>query len=148
MSVPPLFERLGGKPVLEKVHKLFYDKLFEHPWLKGYFEGIDQKHIEAQQTDFMSQTFGGPRRYMGKPVNTAHKHIFINRGLFELRHEVLRESIEEAGVSDELMQEWLRVDAAFERAIVKNSSDECERRYNNEEIIVIPPPPGNHRFTK
>ncbi|MDP6979956.1 MAG: group 1 truncated hemoglobin [Myxococcota bacterium] len=148
MSTSNLYERLGGRPVIEKVHKLFYDKVYEHPWLKGYFDEIDQKHIEAQQSDFMGQAFGGPRVYRGKAANTAHKHIFIDREIFDLRHALLRESIEEAGVAPELMAEWLRLDAGFERAIVKQSEGECEKRYANEDVVVIPKPPANHRLGK
>jgi len=28
-----LFDRLGGQRTLEKVHTIFYDKLYIHPWL-------------------------------------------------------------------------------------------------------------------
>ena len=29
---------LGGKKTLQKVHKIFYNKLYAHPWLKSFFE--------------------------------------------------------------------------------------------------------------
>jgi hypothetical protein len=49
-----------------------------------------------------------------------------------------RESIEEAGVPADLMAEWLRLDAAFERAIVKGSSDDGTPRFRTESVVVIP----------
>ena len=54
-----LLQEVGGKPVLEKVHKHFYDELNKHPWLKNFFLHIDQKIIENQQTDFMNANMGG-----------------------------------------------------------------------------------------
>jgi len=54
-----LLQDVGGRAVLEKVHKLFYDKLYEHPWLKKFFLHIEQKLIENQQTDFMVSNMGG-----------------------------------------------------------------------------------------
>jgi len=36
-----LLQEVGGKPVLEKVHKHFYDELYKHPWLKNYFLHIE-----------------------------------------------------------------------------------------------------------
>ena len=36
-----LLDEVGGKPVLEKVHKHFYDELYKHPWLKNYFLHIE-----------------------------------------------------------------------------------------------------------
>ena len=31
-----LFAEIGGRAVLEKVHKVFYDELYAHPWLKNF----------------------------------------------------------------------------------------------------------------
>ena len=89
MAYATFYERLGGRPTFEKVHKLFYDKVYEHPWLKLFFAKVEQKHIESQQTDFVAQSFGGPRRYMGKPVNTAHKHIFITYPLSRAQARII-----------------------------------------------------------
>lgn len=36
-----LLQEVGEKPVLEKVHKHFYDELYKHPWLKNYFLHIE-----------------------------------------------------------------------------------------------------------
>ena len=59
------FDLLGSRPTLEKVHKVFNDKLYEYLWLKGGFEEIDQKVIENQQTDFMTSNMGGGKIYSG-----------------------------------------------------------------------------------
>ena len=53
-----LLNEVGGRPMLEKVHKHFYDELYKHPWLKNFFLHIDQKVIEDQQTDFMVSNMG------------------------------------------------------------------------------------------
>ena len=58
MAYATFYERLGGRPTFEKVHKLFYDKVYEHPWLKLFFAKVEQKHIESQQTDFVAQSEG------------------------------------------------------------------------------------------
>ena len=65
MEDDSLFDLLGGRPTLEKVHKVFNDKLYEYLWLKGFFEEIDQKVIENQQTDFMTSNMGGGKIYSG-----------------------------------------------------------------------------------
>lgn len=142
----PLYERLGGRPVLEKVHKFFYDKAYADPWLGDFFAEIEQKFIESQQTDFMTGALGGPKIFCGRPTVTAHQHIYITKELFDLRQALLREAIEEAGVSPELIVEWLGIDSAFERIIVKESEGDCAPRYRSQKVVVIPKPPGNHRF--
>jgi len=41
-----LFDAVGGLPTLQKVHKIFYDKVYAHPWLGPFFEGHSQEAIE------------------------------------------------------------------------------------------------------
>lgn len=133
-----LFDRLGGKPTFIRVHKIFYDKAFAHPWLGKYMEGHDQDLLENQQTDFMVQLMGGPKIYAGKTPKTAHRHMMITEELFDLRSRLLSESIQEAGISDDLRDQWLAVDSRLKQSLVKQSEAECSRRYFDEPIVNFP----------
>lgn len=135
-----LFDRLGGIDTLRKVHKLFYDKLFVHPWLKQFFDEHPQEIFENQQTNFMAGLMGGPKIYAGKTPKMAHQNIFITDELFETRNEILSQTIKEAGISDELRQEWLAADRALKRALVKSSVSECKTMFDNQRIYNIPRP--------
>jgi hemoglobin len=46
MSKLMAFEKMGGRNSLIHINKIFYDKVYKHPWLKQYFEQIPQQHIE------------------------------------------------------------------------------------------------------
>ena len=105
-----LFDRLGGFETFEKVHRTFYNYLFAHPWFKHYFVEHPQAVFERQQTMFMAGLMGGPNRYAGLTPRVAHQNIFITEELFELRSEILGKSISDAGISDELRDEWLAAD--------------------------------------
>jgi hemoglobin len=135
-----LFDRYGGRPTLEKVHKIFYDKLFKHTWLSHYFVGVNQQHIENQQTDFMAQLTGGPRMYSGRMPHHAHMHIFITEELFHVRNDILRDSLIEAGVPHQEREEWLKIDLAFQKVMVKNLPSDCKQRYSDEPILNVPNP--------
>lgn len=135
MQPQTLFDRIGGFPTLERVHRIFYDKIYAHPLMRQYFAGIDQKHIEKQQTNFMAGNMGGPRRFAGLTPKSAHQHIFVTEELFDLRHGMLRDSIREAGISGILEMDWLRIDAAFRKALVRQSPDECSPRYPGQAIL-------------
>ncbi len=145
-TVPPLqaieskslYEQLGGHLTFERVHKVFYDKIYAHDWLKKFFAGIDQKMIENQQTDFMVQAMGGPERYCGRFPIPAHKHMFITEELFDLRHSLLDESLREVGVPASLRARWLKMDMAFKARLVKRSPTECEGRFRTDEILDFP----------
>jgi len=135
-----VYTQLGGLPTLARVHKIFYDKLYAHPWLKQFFAGVAQQLIEDQQSDFMAQAMGGPDRYCGKLPVPAHKHMYITAELFDARHALLAESLREARVPEEAAARWLRIDAAFKGRLVKNSPSECAGRFKTEPIIVVPKP--------
>jgi len=138
-----LFDRLGGISTLKKVHKTFYDKAYQHPWLKLYFTDKPQQVLEEQQTAFMTQLTGGPRMYSGKTPKMAHQHMNISDELFELRQQMLSESIQKHNISDDLREEWLRVDDALKKAIVKKSIDECKTSYATQEVLDFHnPAPG------
>jgi hemoglobin len=137
---PSLFEDLGGRSTLEKVHKIFYDKIYADPWLGQFFHNIKQDKIESQQTDFMSQSMGGPEVFNGVFPVPAHRHMNISPELFNYRHEMLKASLAEAGVRPELAERWLKIDAAFRNGIVKRSRAECQKRYHDEEILDFPDP--------
>ncbi len=130
-----LYERLGGKQTFVKVHKIFYDKAYAHPWLRQYFTDKPQEILENQQTDFMMQLMGGPKGYSGKTPKFAHQHMMISEELFELRSQMLSESVKEAGISDALREEWLTADNSLKRALVKSSEKECTQAYPNQPIL-------------
>lgn len=135
-----LFDELGGTPCLERVHKLFYEKLLSHPWLKDFFQGRPRWHLESQQTDFMTRLFGGPNIYGGRMPRGAHMHMFITEEVYMLRHSLLEQSLIESGIPEDLRKRWLTYDLGLKKALVKNDISECEGRYNNDPIIVVEKP--------
>ncbi len=135
-----LYELIGGDPVMRRVQKIFYDKIFAHPWLKDFFAEIKQEVLEGQQSDFMAQAMGGPERYCGKFPVAAHTHMFITAEVFDLRHDLLKESLREARIPDELAARWLKIDYAFKGRLCKERPSECVGRYKNEPILIVPRP--------
>ena len=133
-----LYDRLGGKPTFVKVHKIFYDKAYADPWLRKFFTDKPQVVLENQQTDFMIQLMGGPKAYGGKSPKSAHQHMVITDELFELRARLLSESIKEAGIRDDLRNEWLDADRTFKRALEKKSEADCTQSYPNQPILNFP----------
>ncbi len=140
MENDKLLETVGGRPTLEKVHKLFYDKLYEHPWLKHFFKDVPQETIENQQTDFMVSNMGGGKIYSGGMPKNVHRHMYISEELFDLRSEILKECILECGVAADLTERWVRIDYAFKHSLVKKNVGECEKRFFTDEILNYPKP--------
>jgi truncated hemoglobin YjbI len=140
LSGKKLIERIGGRATVERVHKIFYDKLYADAWMGQFFAGIDQKHIESQQTDFIVMLFGGPKNYSGRMPIDAHEHIMIGEDLFAARSELLRQSLQEAGVGAAESDDWLRIDMAFKKVLIKKSTSECKKRFFTDQILDFPNP--------
>ncbi len=136
-----LFDQVGGLPTLEKVHKIFYDKVYIHPWLGKFFEGHQQEAIEQRQTSFMAEKMGGDVNYMGKMPKMAHRQMYITQELFEVRRDLLQASLQEADVPEGLSERWLRIDEAFMKAIVKPSIEAFYKdTFKYEKRVIIPKP--------
>ncbi len=131
------FIALGGREILEKATKVFYAKVYDHPLLSKFFQGVDQTHIENQQVDFMQGALGGTVAYTGKLVPSAHKHMDITEEIFDLRQNLLIESLKEVNPSAELIERWLRVEGAFKRNIVKSPVSECEKPYGTDTVLAF-----------
>ncbi len=131
---------IGGLATVRRVHSLFYDSVFAHPWFSQIFPAEAQPRLESQQTDFMAQNFGGPPVYRGRTPGSAHPHIMITDEMFDERACLLSDAIRAAGVSDEHRTQWLRIDDAFRRQLVKKTVSECKGRHNNDPIIDVPRP--------
>jgi truncated hemoglobin YjbI len=135
-----LFELVGGRPVLDKVHKIFYAKVYDEPSLAPFFEGVDRDVIASQQTDFTASQMGGDIMFSGKTPLSCHQHMFITQAHFDLRNNLLREALQEFGISDELAERWLKLGEVFANKIVKSDMSQCKTRYKTEKIITAPPP--------
>lgn len=142
MNDQSLFDLLGGRPTLERVHKSFYDKLYAHPWLKQFFVDVEQKILEDQQTDFMTSNMGGGKIFSGSLPEKAHKHMYITNDLFNLRQSILKECLIENGIPRDLAERWLKIDEAFRPSVVKENVDQCQKRFKTDEILFFPNPPS------
>jgi len=136
---PTLFDAIGGLPTLQKVHKIFYDKVYAHPWLGKFFIGHNQEAIENRQTSFMAVKMGGDVTYLGKEPKMAHRAMYITQELFDLRTELLRDALKEVGVPDDLIERWVKIDSAFKKQIVKDSIEDFYKvTWKFEKRKIIP----------
>ncbi len=134
------FEQIGGRQSLIAINKVFYDKIYKHPWLKQYFEKIPQDHIEIQQVDFMQKVLGGDNVYIGKAPPLAHTHINITDELFEERKKLLCEAFDETNTHPEMRDKWLAMDESFRRVLLKKSLQDCVPRFKTDPILDFPDP--------
>lgn len=137
MSEQSLFDRIGGRPTLERVMKRFYDKVYDDPWLGKYFESVPREVIESQQADFIQRSLGGGQVYCGKLPIPAHKNMFITEELYNLRHKYLEESLREEKIPEDVIKKWVDLDDAFRGGLIKKKIEDCEKRFFTDEFIAF-----------
>ena len=85
----------------------------------------------------MAEKFGGPRNYLGKDPKYAHEHMYIPDEVFEVRQTLLSESLAEANVPQELVEQWFKIDNAFRKVVTNESLDEFYKLHTFKQRVVI-----------
>jgi len=113
-----LFDKYGGFDTFSKVVKNFYQKVLDSDQVEHYFHGISMDRLITHQTNFISKVLGGPDRYEGLDMKTAHAKLNITVPDFNEVAELLEESLEEAGVEAEDIEVILSAVANLQDQIV------------------------------
>jgi hemoglobin len=108
-----LYERIGGEGAIMAAVNLFYAKVMADRRTKPFFAKLDMAAQTRKQIAFMTWAFGGPAEYKGRDLRTAHAELVNNRGLgdtqFDAVAEHLRSTLEELGVSADLVSEAMSI---------------------------------------
>jgi hemoglobin len=75
---PTLFERLGGMVSIDVAVEQFYDRVLGDPELAPFFDQVDLRRQRAHQKAFLATALGGPRRFEGRGLAEAHRHLRIS----------------------------------------------------------------------
>jgi hemoglobin len=86
-AVPTLFEWMGGMPALERLTKLFYQRVPADPVLAPVFAGMGPDHAN-HVARFLAEVLGGPKTYsaeLGGHPAMIRKHL--DRGVTEAQRQ-------------------------------------------------------------
>jgi len=103
-----LFNRIGGEPAVNAAVELFYKKVVADPLLQRFFDGINLRQLKKKQKAFLTLAFGGPDRFNGQDLTTAHARL-VNIGLGDEHFNAvaghLLAALNELGVAEDLTNE-------------------------------------------
>lgn len=135
---------LTDKQLYDWVYKVadeFYELAYKDPWFKKIFRNIKQEIITSQQTDFMVQAFGGPKRFCGRVPKDSHTQVWVDENIWKYRENLLIQAFEKVNAPMELREKWLKIDEAFKSVIInKGGPEECYGRFKTDDIIYEPMP--------
>jgi hemoglobin len=113
-----IFEKYGGFTQVSVVVATFYDKVLESPALAPYFEGVDLPALMVHQAKFMAQAMGGPPSHTWPELRHAHARLRITQQDFDEMLVLLRQTLSEAGFSEDDLAAVCRVVAVGKPYIV------------------------------
>src|SRR5205809_98151 len=93
---------------IAKVVRFFYEKAFVDPLIQHFFFNKDHEHLIEQQTNFAIALLGGPSKYKGRPLASLHHELKIKLTHFKRRQVLMKETLEEQGISKEAADYWLK----------------------------------------
>lgn len=73
-----LYERLGGEASIAAIIDDALDRHAVNPLIAPRFRGKDLPHLKALGTQFFCMGAGGPQRYEGRDLRTAHTGMNIS----------------------------------------------------------------------
>ena len=105
MTVPTLYEWIGGKQAIERLFTIFYERVPNDPILAPVFAGMSSDHV-AHVSAFVAEVLGGPKVY-GETLG-GHPHMIrrhAGRSLTEKQRQrwmqMLLECADDLGVPDD-----------------------------------------------
>ena len=112
------FETLGGREEVERLVRAFVHASAEDFIVGFFFEGKDLERIIRHETEMAVAHLGGPSRYSGRPLRTAHGPLKINRGHFRRRLAIMRTILLAEGTAEDIVERWLDANRALEGSVV------------------------------
>lgn len=113
-----LYERLGGKPAIEKVVDQFVANMAADDRINDRFAEADITAFKAHLVNQLCEASGGPCRYAGRDMATAHKGMKISKEEFNWAGGHLVSALETYDVPAREKNELLTIIGSMEPQIV------------------------------
>lgn len=104
-----LYERLGGEAKVRKIVNDTLDKNFHNPVIGPYFHKLDMDKLKQLVFEFFSMGTGGPHKYTGRDMASAHANHKITEADYNSSNNDLLEALEENGVGEQEKREVIAI---------------------------------------
>jgi len=120
MADETLYDRLGGEQAIGAVVDEFYDRVLDDDRVAHHFSDTDMAAQRTHQTQFLSAVAGGPIRYEGADMKTAHEGMGITDAEFDAIATHLDDALAAFDVADADREAVLDAVEGYREAIVGN----------------------------
>lgn len=113
-----LYDAIGGRASLVAAVDVFYRRVLADPELSSFFPGgVGDRH-RAYLITFLGEALGGPSRYRGRDMATAHHGLRISDAHFDRVAGHLDATLDELGVPRHLTDRIVGIAATLRPAVV------------------------------
>jgi hemoglobin len=113
-----LYEAIGGRPALTAAVDVFYGRLVADPVLGPFFPGGVGARHRAYVVTALGEALGGPERYRGPDIASAHRGLGISDAHFDRAAACLSATLDELGVPGHLADRIVGIVAGLRQAVV------------------------------
>lgn len=118
-----LYERLGGQPAIEAVVGDFAGRVLADARINKKFAKSDAARLTKNLTDFVCKATGGPCKYTGRDMKTAHRKMAVTNGEFTALVEDLSATLDKFNVPAKEKGELLAALGPLQPQIVERKTD-------------------------
>ena len=98
-----IYEQLGGEQAVSAAVEIFYKKVLNDPDLAPFFSETNMTFQKKHQKNFITFLTGGAKKYEGKNMRDAHRHLKLKNEHFDAVVNHLVSTLKELGVSKSLI---------------------------------------------
>ncbi|KRC21750.1 group 1 truncated hemoglobin [Acidovorax sp. Root219] len=113
-----LYQALGEKPGIIRLVDDFVDRVVKDPRIGAHFKDVKPAALKESLTDQFCQLSGGPCKYEGADMKSAHADMDINKGHFHALVEVLQGSMDAQGIPFAQQNRLLALLAPMHRDVI------------------------------
>ena len=114
-----LFDRLGGKAAITAVVDDFVGNVAGDKRINAFFAKADIPHLKMELVDQICEATGGPCKYTGKDMKSAHKGMGVGGKDFDALVEDLAKSLNKFKVKKKEQNELVSALAPLKKDIVE-----------------------------
>lgn len=107
-----VFEKIGGAAAVDAAVDIFYRRVLGDPLISHFFDSVDMDRQIGKQKAFLTMAFGGPNRYTGADMRSAHKHMSLTEAHFGAVAGHLQGTLEELKVPADLVAQVMTIAAS------------------------------------
>lgn len=119
MKEKSLYERLGGKDAITAVVDEFVGNVAADKRINSFFADADIPHLKRMLVDQICEATGGPCKYVGKDMKSAHKGMGVSSADFGALVEDLVKALDKFKVPEKEKNELLGALGGMQKDIVE-----------------------------